>query len=71
MKKISVLINIFNNFLRFPKNGFTRKHVDDFMYSNFKNIKENSKVLDIGAGYKLLENTFKIVFMKVVIMPML
>lgn len=52
MKKISVLINIFNNFLRFPKNGFTRKHVDDFMYLNFKYIKENSKVLDIGAGYK-------------------
>lgn len=53
------IINLINYLLRYPKMGFTRKHVDDFMYSNFKNVKKNSKILDIGAGYKPYEKLFK------------
>ena len=47
-----------DNFLIYPKKGFTRNHVDNFMYKNFINIKSNLKVLDVGAGNKPYQKYF-------------
>ena len=45
-------------FLTYPKKGFTRNHVDNFMFKNFSKIKSDLKVLDVGAGNKPYQKYF-------------
>ena len=49
----------FDNLLIYPKNGFTRMHVDKFMELNFLHRNTSKlKILDVGAGEKPYKKYF-------------